>query len=175
MNVLLLLGAVVSGVVWTESRRRGWALLLVSACLARMAARGLDHDVSAERGGGAGGVCRGRIHHAGAGAAAARGDAGRALQACARRWMARFLRFAGATFSVLLGIYLFTNADRIIALGWIREIHVGEACPSAPRSISTMFTRRPGCSRAGCSGARSRCFGSVRRALEAGQNDEWPR
>lgn len=40
----------------------------------------------------------------------------KALQAVLDR---EFLLFAGATFSVLLGLYLFTNADRIVAVAWM--------------------------------------------------------
>ena len=133
MNLLLLIGAVLSCVVWTQSRRqRSWALLLVAACLARMAVGGwiTAYQPSAEAALAAF-VLGGFVTLAPALQPREVTLAAR-LQACAAALDGSFLRFAAATFSVLLGIYLFTNADRIVALGWTR-IHVGETTlPSAP-------------------------------------------
>jgi hypothetical protein len=40
-------------------------------------------------------------------------------KACRDVWDRDFLLYAGATFSVLLGVFLFTNADRIVAQKWL--------------------------------------------------------
>jgi len=40
-------------------------------------------------------------------------------KACRDVWDREFLLYAGATFSVLLGVFLFTNADRIVAQKWL--------------------------------------------------------
>jgi hypothetical protein len=133
MNVLLLLGAVISGTVCAEVRQeRLWALLLVAAGLVRLALGGWTtaYQPSAEA------------------ALAAYVVAGFVLLAPALRPRevtlaerfrvfaaaldGTFLRYAGAVLSVLLGIYLFTNADRIVALNW-RDVKVnGLAVPDAP-------------------------------------------
>jgi hypothetical protein len=44
------------------------------------------------------------------------------LKTCRDVFDRDFLLFAGATLSVLLGIYLFTNADRIVSLGWMNRL-----------------------------------------------------
>jgi hypothetical protein len=127
MNLLLMLGTVVSGAVCAERRQgRLWALLLVSAALARLAAGGwiMAYQPGAEAALAAfvvgGFVTLAPALHPREVTLAAR------LQACSAMLDASFLRFAAATFSVLLGIYLFTNADRIVTLGWAK-VHVGEA------------------------------------------------
>ena len=48
-----------------------------------------------------------------------------------------FMIFAGATFSVLAGIYLFTNADRIVALAW-----PGIASHAQPELVSGVEIRK---------------------------------
>ncbi len=40
-------------------------------------------------------------------------------KACRDAWDRDFLLYAGATFSVLLGVFLFANADRIVAQKWL--------------------------------------------------------
>ena len=133
INVLLLLGAVISGTACAEANQgRLWALLLVSAGLVRLALGGWV-----------------TVYQPSAEAALAAYVAGgfillapalrprevtfterfRVLAAALDR---TFLRHAGATLCVLGGLYLFTNADRITALDW-RFVKVnGQAMPDAP-------------------------------------------
>jgi hypothetical protein len=119
MNVLLLLGAVISGTACAEANQgRLWALLLVAAGLVRLALGGwvTVYQPSAEA------------------ALAAYVAGGFILLAPALRprevtfaerfrvlagvMDKAFLRHAGATLCVLVGLYLFANADRITALNW---------------------------------------------------------
>ncbi|HEX4139845.1 MAG TPA: hypothetical protein VHY09_05820, partial [Candidatus Methylacidiphilales bacterium] len=133
MNLLLMLGAVVGGAVCTEARQlRRWSLLLVASALTRLAAGGwiTAYQPSAEAALAAF-VLGGFVTLAPA-LRQREVTFGARLQACAKALDGSFLRFAAATFSVLLGLYLFTNADRIVALGWTK-IRVGETTlPSAP-------------------------------------------
>ncbi len=133
MNLLLLLGAVVAGAVCAEThQQRRWALLLVTAGLARLALGGwiTAYQPSAEAALGAY-VVAGFITLAPALRSREVTLAAR-LQACWAALDGSFLRFAAATLSVLFGLYLFTNADRIVAMSWMK-IHVGNTMlPSAP-------------------------------------------
>jgi hypothetical protein len=133
MNVLLALGAVIGAAVCAEARQeRRWALLLVTACLVRLALGGwiTAYQPCAEAALAAY-VVAGFITLAPALRPRVVSLASR-LSSCAAALDAGFLRFAPATLSVMLGLYLFTNADRIAALGWM-NISVGEgSLPSEP-------------------------------------------
>jgi len=133
MNVRLLLGAVVAGVVCSEARQqRRWALLVVLAGLTRLILGCwiTAYQPSAEAALGAY-VVAGFVTLAPA-LRPREVTLGARLQACAAALDGSFLRFAAATFSVLFGLYLFTNADRIVAIGWMK-IDVGQTTlPSAP-------------------------------------------
>jgi hypothetical protein len=133
LNVLLTLGAIVSGAVCAEAQQlRLWALLAVTGCLARLALGGwiTAYQPSAEAALAAF-VAGGFITLAPALRSRDVTLATR-LRVGAAALDTSFLRFVAATLSVLLGIYLFTNADRIVALSWL-NIHVGETTlPSVP-------------------------------------------
>jgi hypothetical protein len=133
MNGLLAVGAVISGSASSEAREgRRWALLIVTACLVRLALGGwiMAYQPSAEAALAAY-LVAGFITLAPALQSRGVSLAAR-LSACAAALDAGFLRFAAATLSVLLGLYLFTNADRIAALSWL-NIAVGQGTlPSEP-------------------------------------------
>lgn len=133
MNVLLALAAVISGAVCIAARQeRRWALLLVVACLVRLALGGwfAAYQPCAEAALAA--------YVAGAFITLApmlrprEVTLAARLQTCVAALDGSFLRFAGATMSVLLGLYLFTNADRIAALNWWDVKVNGLDVPSAP-------------------------------------------
>jgi hypothetical protein len=120
MNVLLALGAVISA-GWSEEERDGarWAGLVLGAAAVRfvLAAALVSVALTSEIG---------LTIYLVAGilmllpALRAREfDAFARFKACAKLLDRDFLRFTGAALSVFLGIYLFTGADRIAAVGWM--------------------------------------------------------
>jgi hypothetical protein len=132
MNVLLAIGAVVSGAICAEARQgRRWALLLVSACTARLALGGwlTAYQPWAEAALAAF-LVAGFVTLAPA-LQPRKIDRATRLRVCAAALDRSFLLFAAATLSVLLGIYLFTNADRIAALSWMNITIDNTAIPSA--------------------------------------------
>jgi hypothetical protein len=119
MNVLLVLGAVLSAAVCSEARQMArWALLLLIACLVRLVLGGwiMAYQPCAEAALAAY-VVAGFVTLAPALRPRAVTLAAR-LGACMAALDRGFLRFGAATLSVMLGIYLFTNADRIASLSW---------------------------------------------------------
>jgi hypothetical protein len=132
MNVLLALGALISHTICAAAdERRRWTLLLVGAGVARLGLGGwfTAYQPWAEAALAAfllaGFITLAPALHPREIKLAAR------LKACSTALDGPFLVFAGATLSVLLGLYLFTNADRIVALRWM-NITIGEtAFPSA--------------------------------------------
>jgi hypothetical protein len=126
MNVLLALGAVISSALSDDSRqRRRWALLLVVAAGARLVIGGwfaayqpwAEAPLTAY-------LVAGFITLLPA-LRPREINAMARLKACAAVLNRDFLLFTGATLSVLLGLYLFTNADRIASLRWM-NMTVGE-------------------------------------------------
>jgi len=119
LNVLIALGGVVSRAVCeSENRLRFWALLAIGAASARVfLGAGLASFEPWADSGLATFFIAGFVTLIPALRPRDVDWAGRltAFRAVVDR---DFLLFAGATLSVLGGIYLFTNADRIIALGW---------------------------------------------------------
>jgi hypothetical protein len=133
LNALLALGAVVSGAVCAEALHdRRWALLLVCACLVRLAlgAWFTAYQPWSEVALGAY-LVAGFVTLAPALRPREMRFAAR-LQACVSALDRSFLRFTAATLSVLLGLYLFTNADRIAALSWMNVNVGGTELPSSP-------------------------------------------
>ena len=132
MNVLLMLGAVISGTVCAAvSQQRRWALMLVAVCLVRLALGGwITSYQPCGEAALAVYVVAGFITLAPA-LRPREVSLGARLKACASVLDASFLRFAAATLSVLLGLYLFTNADRIVALNWWNVKVNGYDIPSA--------------------------------------------
>jgi hypothetical protein len=132
MNVLLTLGAAISFIVCAEARQlRRWTLLVIGAGVARLvlSAWFTAYQPWAEAALGAF-LVAGFVTLAPALRPREITTAER-LRACASALDGSFLRFAAATLSVLIGIYLFTNADRIAALSWM-NIRIGDAnLPSA--------------------------------------------
>jgi hypothetical protein len=132
MNVLLALGAMLSRAICEEAhQRRRWTLLLTGAGVARLVlgAWFTAYQPWAEAALAAF-LVAGFVTLAPALRPREITMAAR-LKACASALDGPFLRFAGATLSVLLGLYLFTNADRIAALSWM-NIRIGETTlPSA--------------------------------------------
>ena len=119
MNVLLALGSVLSQVVCeSEKQFRQWAVLLVAAAFARIALAGVAGEFQPWADAGLAIVLvTGFITLAPA--LRPRDIAWKSrLDACGSMFDRDFLVFAGATGSVLLGLYLFTNADRIASLRW---------------------------------------------------------
>jgi hypothetical protein len=118
MNTLLALGAVVSSALCSNQHGR-WIRLLVCAAVARLVLGGglAAYEPWAEAGL-AGFLLAGLVTLIPA-LNPRDIDAQARMKACATLLDRDFLVFAAATFSTLLGIYLFTNADRIAALGWV--------------------------------------------------------
>jgi hypothetical protein len=133
MNVLLALGAALSSEVCAEARQpRRWTLLLIGACVTRLilGVWFTMYQPWAEAALGAF-LLAGFITLAPA-LRPREIDAATRLRACASALDRSFLLFAGATLSVLLALYLFTNADRIAALSWM-NIRIDDTnVPSTP-------------------------------------------
>jgi hypothetical protein len=138
LNVLIALGGVVSRAVCeSENRLRFWALLAIGAASARVfLGAGLASFEPWADSGLATFFIAGFVTLIPALRPHDVDWAGRlaAFRAVADR---DFLLFAGATLSVLGGIYLFTNADRIIALGW-----PGIASSSGPEQVIGIEIRK---------------------------------
>jgi hypothetical protein len=122
-NVLLALGAILSRTIYeNKDKQRQWVILFVSATLVRVIFAAI------------GAVWNPFDSWADAGLAtfliAGFITLTPALRPREVDWSTRlkalqnvvdreFLLFAGATFSVLLGLFLFTNADRFVSIGWM--------------------------------------------------------
>ncbi len=123
LNVLVVVGSMISGAAYErENRLRAWSLLLVGAAFARaLVGAGLASQEPWAESALAAFFLAGIITVWPA-LKSPEGD-------MAARWAAirivrdrDFLPGLGATFSVLLGIYLFTNADRIVAQSWFGSV-----------------------------------------------------
>jgi hypothetical protein len=122
MNVLIAIGGVVSWAVCRDGNRlRLWAGLLVSSVLARaLAGAGLAWEAPWAESALAAFLVAGFITLIPALRPRETNTAAR-LKACRAiwsNWNRDFLPCAGATFSVLLALYLFSSADRIVAQSW---------------------------------------------------------
>ena len=139
MNVLLALGGMLSAAICEEARqKRRWALLLICACVTRL---GLGAWFTAYQPWAEAALAAFLVAGFVTLAPALRPreiDPATRLKACAAMLDRSFLLFAGATLSVLLGIYLFTNADRIAALSWM-NIKIGEAALPSAQSQQHIF------------------------------------
>jgi len=134
MNVLVALAGVVSATICANSgQSRRWAFLLTGAAMTRLIVGGIfaAYQPYAEAGLAAFLV---------AGFVSMRPafrerefDLAALFKAYASTLDRDFLLFAGATLSVLLGLYLFTNADRIAALSWAGN-------PVRPNAVSSGAT-----------------------------------
>jgi hypothetical protein len=119
INVLLLLGAIISRTLCESANRlRHWFTLLVAAAAARLfiGIALVPYEPWADAGLAAF-LLSGFITLVPA-LRSQDVDWRARLHACREVLDRDFLLFAGATFSVLMGSYLFTNADRIICLFW---------------------------------------------------------
>jgi len=119
LNVLIALGGLVS---WTVcqggDQLRLWAWLLTAAALARvLLGAGLAWREPWAESGLAAFLVAGFITLAPA-LRSHETDAAMRLKACHAVWDRDFLLCAGATFSVLLALFLFSSADRIVAQSW---------------------------------------------------------
>jgi hypothetical protein len=120
INVLLALGGIVSWTVCQGARQfRLWTILLIGAALIRVfVGGGLTAFEPWADSGLAAFLVAGFITLTPA-LRPRDTDWSARLKAFHAVWDRDFLLFVGATFSVLLGIYLFTNADRIVAISWM--------------------------------------------------------
>jgi len=119
MNVLIALGSVVSGVVYERANRlRLWAFLLVATAIVRVLVGWVltGYEPWAESGLTAF-LVAGFITLTPA-LQARDTDTSARLAACRVVLDRDFLLWVGATFSVLLALFLFSSADRIVAQGW---------------------------------------------------------
>jgi hypothetical protein len=119
MNVLIAIGGLVSWAVCRDGNQlRLWAWLLVSSALARvLAGAGLAWQAPWAESGLAAFLVAGFITLTPALRSRETSTATR-LKACQAVWDRDFLLCAGATFSVLLALCLFSSADRIVAQSW---------------------------------------------------------
>jgi hypothetical protein len=118
MNVLIGLGAIVGRSVCENDNPKVWATLLIAAALVRVVLGGWLTSIEpwAEAGLTVS-LLAGFITLAPALRSHEIAFHER-VKACRTLLDHEFLLYAGATLSVLLGLYLFTNADRILAITW---------------------------------------------------------
>ena len=122
MNILIALGSLVSWAICQGGNQlRLWAWLLAAAALARvLAGAGLARQEPWAESGLAAFLLAGFITLTPA-LRSRESDATRLWKACQAVWShldRDFLLDAGATFSVLLALFLFSSADRIVAQSW---------------------------------------------------------
>jgi hypothetical protein len=119
LNVLVVVGSTISGAGYERGNQlRFWALLLAAAALTRViVGAGLTSQEPWAESGLAASFIAGLITLMPA-LKSREGNAAIRWAAMRAAWNADFLLVLGATLSVLLGIYLFTNADRIVAQSW---------------------------------------------------------
>ena len=119
MNVLIALGGLVSWTVYQGGNQlRLWAWLLAAAALARvLVGAGLAGQEPWAESGLAAFLLAGFITLTPA-LRSRETDAATRLKACQTILDRDFLLGAGATFSVLLALFLFSSADRIVAQSW---------------------------------------------------------
>jgi O-antigen/teichoic acid export membrane protein len=119
LNVLIALGGLVSWAVCQGGNQlRLWAWLLAAAALARvLVGAGLAWKEPWAESGLAAFLLAGFITLTPA-LRSREADAAMRLKACRAVWDRDFLLCAGATFSVLLALFLFSSADRIVAQSW---------------------------------------------------------
>jgi hypothetical protein len=119
MNVLIALGSLVSWAVCRDGNQlRLWAWLLATAALARvLVGTGLAGQEPYAESALAAFLLAGFITLVPA-LRSREATAAMRLKACRAIWDRDFLLFVGATFSVLLAIFLFSSADRIVAQSW---------------------------------------------------------
>jgi hypothetical protein len=120
MNVLVAVGGVISCAVceWGRRLRLGTALLLFAAGARVLAGAGLAGVEPWAESGLAAFLLAGFITLTPA-LEARENEAGARWKACRALWDGDFLLCAGSTFSVLLALFLFTNADRLVAQTWM--------------------------------------------------------
>jgi hypothetical protein len=119
MNVLIALGGLVSWSVCQEGNQlRLWGWLFAASALTRvLAGAGLAWPEPWAESGLAAFLLAGFITLTPA-LRSRETDSAMRLKACAAVWDRDFLVYAGATFSVLLALFLFSSADRIVAQSW---------------------------------------------------------
>jgi hypothetical protein len=119
MIVLISLGGVVSRTACDEARQlRHWAFLICAAALSRPVLAGVLGPFQPSADAGLAVVLVAGFIMLGPALRPRDVEWSSRIAACRALLNRDFLVFAGATGSVLLGLYLFTNADRIASLRW---------------------------------------------------------